>query len=100
MKSHYRIVIKNPLFQFMLKRRLKKAVAKWNKEIPEMLESCCEELCFKWGQLVWQEIDMWIRIGDPYTPKKEMDWMCERRGFSPEQRAYLIEMMTYVGMYK
>lgn len=42
---------------------------------------------------------MWIQIGKQVTVE-EFEWMCNRRGFDYPMRAYLIDMMTHVGLGK
>lgn len=102
MKKEYTITIRNPVFYWIRDRRMKKAVKKWNADLDYINRKIgtSEKLLFSWHQLVWQEIDMWIRMGDPYKPKEEFIELVNRRGFDLDQRAYLREMMQHVGMWK
>jgi len=103
MKREYQITIKNPFYSIIFKLRMKRAVKKWNCDLQQIdkwvKEDKDENASFKWGQLVWQEITMWIRLSGPKTTKKELDWMCKRRGFNDIQRKYLESMMKHVWLY-
>jgi len=96
------IKIKNPFFYWMFKRRIKKAVAKWNADLEWINRQAVnrENGFFIWQQLVWQEINLWISIGDPRRPKEELAELVKRRGFSLDERLYLKDMMIHVGMWK
>lgn len=95
---------KNPLFYLLRRRRLKKACAKWNADIVPLINAradCAEAdrtEILMWDCLVWQEIQMWILLGSRQVVKDEFDWICDRRGFTAEQREYLKEMMKHVGL--
>ena len=71
----------------------------WNGEIvSELLKlEFTDEDIFKWD-LVKQEINMWIHIDKP-VGMDEIEWMSDRRGFSPLQRGTLVESMKVVGLY-
>ena len=62
-------------------------------------ESVAKDKGFKWGHLVWQEITMWIQIGDQVTVE-DFQWLANRRGFDYPMRAYLIDIMIHVGLGK
>lgn len=84
----------------MLKIRVYRAVKKWNNDVEWITSQLkTSDDVFKWTQLVWQEIVMWIRIGDPTKPQEELDWLADRRGFSETQKAYLRSMMKHVWMW-
>ena len=57
----------NIISAYFSRRRMKKAILKWNSNA-EYITQCIEESSdpndtgFKWTQLVWQEITMWIRL--------------------------------------
>lgn len=90
----FSIQIKNPLYDWWLRRRLSKAVDKWNRDLHIITKNIhSPEDLFKWDQLVWQEIDMYIRL----NKVEDFSYICDRRGFNNEQRAYLKEMLEYMG---
>ena len=77
-----------------------KAITKWNKDcIGFKLDSSDKDSFFKWNQLVWQEIDMWCRRGNKVSPS-EVAWLSQRRGFSEQQKNYLVEMLKYLGLWE
>ena len=96
------------------KYRIRKAVNKWNKDIP-YIKKCIEEddkilpenkesgenyrphRSFYWKQLVWQEIKMYIQIGKQ-VELSEFTWLCNSRGFSLNEQNYLQTMLEYVGL--
>ena len=53
---------------------------------------------FYWSQLVWQELGMWENLGN-MVGDSEMDFMVNRRGFTPDQRAFLVEGLTHLGLW-
>lgn len=95
--------------------RIVKAINKWEKDIP-YIKKCIDEdnktlpvipkgesyrphRMFYWNQLVWQEIKMYIRLGKP-VDLKEFIWLCDRRGFTLNERNYLKAVLQHVGLWK
>ena len=83
-------------------RRLKKAAKAWN--------FCNRLIChiitissdpaheqFVWCQLVWQEIDMWIRL-DRQVTYDDFELICTRRGFDATKISFLKTMLVHVGI--
>ena len=83
--------------------RLRKACAAWNDDITLIRavasESGTPNAVFKWGQLVWQEIWMYISLGKQVDPV-EFHELCERRGFDWAMCEYLRKMLVRVGLGK
>lgn len=77
-----------------------KYVEWWNNKIvPELLTmTLIEDDKWKWGQLVKQEISMWIRL-DKSVGMDDISWISERRGFNSRQTEVLIEGLKLVGLY-
>jgi len=63
-----------------------------NPNINEQLDR--DKAIFKWSQLVWQEIIMYIDLGKV----NDFDWLCDRRGFNEVQRRFLYDILTHIGM--
>ena len=93
--------IRNWLKERRIRKRDKKALAKWNADLSWIGQKCAESddeyADFKWVQLVWQEIWMWSRQ-DKQVDLAEFNWICERRAFDPVMRTYLYEMVCYLGL--
>ncbi len=89
--------------QLFCSRRLNKAIKKWNKDIGSikiyMKLSQKDDPYFYWKQLVWQEIDMYIKLGEQVT-KEDFNCLIKRRGFDKYMINYLREMIIYVGLGK
>jgi hypothetical protein len=85
--------------RWRIRRRMARACNKWNAELDhikvEMSKS--EDAMFKWNQLVWQEVWMYIRLDEPVDPE-EFRLLCDRRGFTPEMRYFLVDMLKHVGL--
>jgi hypothetical protein len=81
------------------RRRFQLAREKWATDIGYILEQASAEDHgdFMWGQVVMQEIHMYISLGEQVQPQ-EFNWLCLRRGFSPEMRGYLTDMLVHVGL--
>lgn len=79
--------------------RMRRACAKWNADIPliRAMAGVSHEGPFKWGQLVWQEIPMYIDLAKQVDPS-EFDDLCKRRGFDAMMREYLAGMLRHVGI--
>lgn len=77
-----------------------KYVEWWNNKIvPELLTmTLIEDDKWKWGQLVKQEISMWIRLDKP-VGKDAIYWIADRRGFNSRQVEVLIEGLKLVELY-
>ena len=52
---------------------------------------------FKWNQLVWQEIWMWISLDDEVT-EEELKEMSEIRGFNDKQEEFLREVLAALSL--
>jgi hypothetical protein len=90
-----------PNLRIKQKIRLWFAIRKWNRDVP-FISNCIrtsttDDAQFKWVQLVWQEIWMWIALGKQ-VPQKEFDLICDRRGFDDPMQKYLREMLRHVCM--
>ena len=100
---------------FFIQHKLNKAINRWNKDLP-YINSCIKEhdakyppggegenykpsRTFYWGQLVLQELKMYIRL-DEKIDTNEFAQLCARRGFALEEQNYLQSMMQYVGLMK
>ena len=79
--------------------RMRRACAKWNADIPliRAMAGVNHDGPFKWGQLVWQEIQMYIDLAKQVDPS-EFDNLCKRRGFDDMMREYLTGMLRHVGI--
>jgi len=97
-QKQWTFTIVNPIARWRFKRRMVKAVKRWNESIAPMISELPVDEQLKWDQLVWQEIDMWIRIGEHAVVKREFEHVCERRKFNDTQRSVLRSMMAHVGM--
>jgi hypothetical protein len=97
----FTIRIPNPFARWQHRRRIVKATDKWNSSVDYIMSEAkkTEDGSFKWSQLVWQEIWMYIGLGEQVEPS-EFDTLCRRRGFTPAMRWYLQEMMIHVGLGK
>jgi hypothetical protein len=82
------------LVRFFRRRAICK---KWNQDLEWIREQAGDDRdeAFKWGQLVWQEIAMWVQIGSR-VDADEFEWLCSRRGFNGVQRQYLSDMLALV----
>lgn len=82
-------------------RQFENVVEWWNAHATEIetniKESDREQEHFYWSQLVWQEITMFIQIGQP-VDQEEFSWLCDRRGFNRLQREYLAAMVKLVDL--
>ena len=99
MKKEWTITIPNPLALWLVRRRAAKAARKWNADLGRIRSDAAgtPDGEFKWGQLVWQEITMYTRLGEQVQPA-EFEHLCERRGFTPAMRGYLREMLAHIGL--
>ena len=94
----------NIISAYFSRRRMKKAILKWNSNA-EYITQCIEESSdpndtgFKWTQLVWQEITMWIRLHEQVS-QEDFDWITNRRGFDQKMIRYLKSTLTQVGLGK
>lgn len=93
----------NIIKQFICDKRLDKAIKKWNRDIEIIttyINTCQKDNpYFYWKQLVWQEINMYIRLDEQVT-KKAFQCLVKRRGFDKYMVNYLREMIIYVGLGK
>ena len=88
----------------MFKRTMyRKVVDFWNSTVEmrqDFIDSSKDEnRGFKWNHLVWQEINMWIRIGKQVTYNDFKD-IVERRGFDYNMAKYLLTLIEYAGLDK
>ena len=104
--KEWTFAIPNPLWHFLYVLRVRAATRKWNRDVPwieEQVRVAEEKEVFStnvfapgsymsWSQLVWQEIMMWAAIGEA----SGFQWTCDRRGFTPTQREYLLGMCRYL----
>lgn len=83
------------------REKLQLAAQKWNADLSTIqgkAEASVDEYAvFKWSELVWQEIQMYVFIGEQVTPD-EFDWLVKRRGFDTLMIDYLKEMLGYLGI--
>ena len=54
---------------------------------------------FYWNQLIMQEINMYISLGEQVN-KEELEMLCDRRGFTAFEKAYLGSLISIVGLGK
>lgn len=113
-----RKVIKQKIRFWLYRYRIKKAATKWDSaadqayikkcikedesmipENPEPGESYTLHRSFYWSQLVWQEIDMYARLGEQ-VDLEEFTSLCTRRGFTLNEQNYLYDMLKYIGLIK
>jgi hypothetical protein len=84
------------------KEQIEKAVEFWNQRIDTVIQPDIDAshdqvaATFKWGQLVWQEVVMFISLGK--VKEGELDWLNKRRGFNEEQRIMLYDILVHVGL--
>lgn len=88
--------------QRRIRRRLRQAVLFWNSRISEIRMSITHsadrvDARFKWTQLVWQEILMYINLDRP-VEEDDLRWLCRRRGFTKNQRAFLRQALCHLGL--
>jgi len=97
----FRILLPPTIKEFLRRGRIKKAFNKWSADVDDnqrkLDESVANDKNFKWTHLMWQEISMWIQVGDQ-VKVEDFEWLCNRRGFDYPMRAYLIDIMTHVGL--
>lgn len=83
-------------------RRMRKASSFWNSRLDEIHRSIVHskdrtKAHFKWEQLVWQEIRMFILVGSK-VEDDDLRWLCRRRGFTRHQRDFLKQALRHVGL--
>lgn len=103
MKSVIEIRVPNPLYRILFWVRMRRVVRKWNADmaIAEPFMKCLTaEDHFKWSQLVWQEIWMWVSLAEPERAPRELPEMAKRRGFNQAQIDYIEAMMRHVWLWK
>ncbi len=93
----------NNIKRFFSYRKTEKAREKWNKDVNIIINyinsSKKKDATFYWSQLVWQEITMYIKIGEQVR-KDDFNWLVNRRGFDKDMINYLRNMLIYVGLGK
>lgn len=101
MKKEYKFTIKNPPAVWLSNRRYAKVAKKWNSDLKQMNIWAKEtkDGLWKWDQLVWQEIIMWVSM-NKQVGQKELDHICEIRGLDENMTDYLREMMKHIGLGK
>lgn len=85
------------------RRRLRDVVEWWNERVPHMEALIAQSSDpdierFKWGRLVWQEIEFCIQM-DSEMDKPGLDWLCRRRGFSNAQCTILLAALEHIGLW-
>ena len=84
------------------KETIESAVKWWNERIDTIIQPDIYkqenkiEAIFKWNQLVWQEINMFIQLGK--IEPGELNWLCKRRGFNKVQKKFLRDALWHVGL--
>ena len=83
---------------------MKRAISFWNGRVDEIQRSIAHsgdklKTHFKWSQLVWQEIKMYIFM-DRLVEDDDLRWICQRRGFTRHQRRFLKQALCHVGLRK
>jgi hypothetical protein len=80
--------------------RRKRLAEKWDADTEKLQNLLVRDMdpdaVFKWNQLVTQELNMWCQ--EPVVSQQEFDFICERRGFNPEQVAYMRESLAHAGI--
>jgi len=95
------IRLPNYLARLIFWLRMDRATTKWNRLIPKIIEwierdtETDPNAAFKWQHLVWQEIAMWIRLGEK-VDRVDFEALCDRRGFNARMRLYLEEHLRHV----
>lgn len=96
----------NFLDKIIIKQNFKKALAYWNKHvglikaiIKMKTKSPKKEYneYFKWGQLVWQEIEFYIRENKDIEIN-EFNELCKMRGFDLIQKQFLYIVLLESGL--
>ena len=88
--------------QRRIEKRMRRAVSFWNASVDTICASITHSrnkdmARFKWSQLVWQEITMFISL-DKQVDDSELRWICRRRGFTRHQRRFLKRALCHVGL--
>jgi hypothetical protein len=83
-------------------RRMRKALAFWNSRLDKISRSIVHSrdrigARFKWNQLVWQEIRMFVLLGSQ-VGDEDLRWLCQRRRFTRSQRQFLEQALEHVGL--
>lgn len=75
-------------------------VTHWNANLPhmrEMYDECDDEdTRFKWT-LIKQEIEMFMMLAKVVSIS-DIDWLSDRRGFTQEQKDFLIDLVNATGI--
>ena len=110
LKHEWTFTIKNPLFVLRRRWQFKRAIAKWNRDRVANSEKAKRHVInaddeqrygngfFKWNEIIWQEILMYIRIGHP-VHKSDIVRLCRRCRLDADMGAYIIEMLRYTWLY-
>jgi len=88
------------LKEIFRKFRTYKANIKWTSDmwaISEIARLSKRE--FHWFRLIYQEIVMYIKIGEKITVD-DLQWLITRRGFNKIESNYLKEMLKFIKLYK
>jgi hypothetical protein len=79
-------------------------VSWWNEQLPHIMEQVAVDDAagkkgrFEWGQMVWQELEMWEKLGEPVGPD-ELEWIVKRRGFNAVKSAFLLRGLRHLGLW-
>jgi len=89
--------------QRRIQKRIKQAVSFWNASVSTICASITHSrdkdmAYFKWSQLVWQEIVMYISLDKQVVDDNELCWICRRRGFTRYQRRFLKQALCHIGL--
>lgn len=76
-----------------------KSVMRKDVKAQERNKRVIRDANFEWGQLVWQELKMWVDLGAP-VDQEEIDDMCVRRELRAVQRTYIVKMLKTLGLYQ
>lgn len=100
----FKIQIEYDGFDFIKDYRVRKAIRYWNNNLSYIEQDSKEHkedehYHFRWVQLVWQELKMYCIMGKQVDPV-ELEKLSEWRGFSPEQKSFLITCLKHVGLGK
>lgn len=81
-----------------------KLVDWWNGQLEKIQariddESLIKDYRFKWGQLIFQELDMWEVLGNPVYGDGGLDFIVNRRGFTEFQRDFLVRGLKHLGLW-
>lgn len=97
------VQIKTPMDAYklwLMNQRFKAFVKTWNEDVI-LIQGLAQatKRDFYWAQLVKQEIEMYIKLGEVVTAE-ELDALAKRREFTATETGYLHFLLTKVGLWK